>query len=152
MVDGVVTELHKGEGLPSFPKCDRERMCLDGVRVFHGDVRMIFPKSELTDEGFSLSSSDYGKALNVTGASNVKRNVKHEQKAYANHKFGAQRKRLSSFVSVRRERNERNEMWAGRVLVLLSCLATGESDGNELAFVPFMDCLAPLDEVREALK
>lgn len=59
---------------------------------------------------------------------------------------------LNSFLPIRRKKDGREELSAGRVLLQSRCLAEGESAGNGLATVRYMECLAPPNEVSEQLK
>lgn len=95
---GVLAGLRREERLGPFARCVRDRMRMDGVGVFDGDVRKMFVKSEFLRGGFCLSLGDYHKALNVIRASCEERCVEYEQRVYVNLELGALRKMLNSFV------------------------------------------------------
>lgn len=59
---------------------------------------------------------------------------------------------LNRFVSIQGKENGRKQVCSGEMLLLLLCSVSGESDGDELAFLRYMECVTPLDEVDEALK
>lgn len=80
------------------------------------------------------------------------RYVKHEQKVYASPEFGAQRKTLNSFVLLRGEQDEREEVRSGKVLLLFHCSVKGESNGGEFTFVRYVDSMEPLREAGEVLE
>lgn len=44
-----------GEEFALFAKCVRKQICVDGVRLFNGKVRMVFVKSWFVNGGFSPS-------------------------------------------------------------------------------------------------
>lgn len=52
---GVLVTLSKKKGLASFVNGVRERVCVDGVSVFNGDVRMQFVKPRFIDGGLCNS-------------------------------------------------------------------------------------------------
>lgn len=66
--------------------------------------------------------------------------------------FGAQRTALESFALVRGEKDGREKVWVGKVLLLAQRSVKGKSDGDEPASVRYMEFVAPLDEVDEALR
>lgn len=70
---------------------------------------------------------------------------------YASHGFGSERKMVNSFVVVRVEGDEEEEIWVARVLLLCRCFVRGDTEGMELAFVQYMECVRPLDAVDEGL-
>lgn len=55
-------------------------------------------------------------------------------------------------VLTQKERDGREELRAGVVLLFFLCLIKKESDEDELAFVRYKQFVALLDDVREALK
>lgn len=69
--------------------------------------------------------------------------MEREQKAYAKLESGAQRKILNTFVSIPEAKDGREEVWAGKMLLLLRCSVRGESDKNGLAFLRSIECGAP---------
>lgn len=73
--------------------------------------------------------------------------MERAQRVYGSLESGAQRKTLNSFALIRGERDGRGEAWVGRVLLLFRCSAKGDSDGNDLEFGRYMECMASLDEV-----
>lgn len=149
---GVLAGLRGGARLASIANCVRARMCVDVVRVTDEDVRMAFVNSKLLSGGFCPSLDDYDSASNVSKASSLKRCMERRQKVYTSSKFKAQRKISNSFVPIGGAREKREEVWAGRVLLLFGCSVKGESDDNELAYVLYMKRATPLDELHVTLK
>lgn len=64
----VLCELFSGELLASFVRSVKERMCLDGVPVSDGDVRMVFVMSALISGGFCSCLDDYDGTLSIPRA------------------------------------------------------------------------------------
>lgn len=81
----------------------------------------------------------------------MKGGVEREQRVYASLEPGAQIKMLNSSVLIQRERDGRKEVYVEKLLLLFRCSVKGQSDGDELAFVLYMKCVAPLHERDEAL-
>lgn len=75
-----------------------------------------------------------------------------EQRAYASREFGAERKMLTSFVVVRGDGDEQEEIWVARVLLLCRCPLKGYTEALKLGTVQYMECVRPLDAVDETLK
>lgn len=126
-------------------------MCDCGTCV-DGDVRIVFMKSESISGDFYLSLDEYDRAFYVVGASSVQGCVKREQRVFASLEFEVQREMLNEFVLIRREKIRKEHFWVGKVLLLFHFLVNGGSDENELAFVRYMEFVARLDEMGEALK
>lgn len=82
---------------------------MDGVGVFDGEVRMVFVKSGCIRGDFCPSLDSFDGALIVTIASRVEGFVEHEQRAYENPAFEAQRKMWNSLMVTRGERNKREK-------------------------------------------
>lgn len=101
--------LCRGRRLALFAKCVRERMYVDGLRGFDGDVRILCVQSGFLSAIFCPSSQDYDRAWNVLTALTVKGCVKRDQMVYGNPEFGAQEKKLNSFVLIRGKRDRRDE-------------------------------------------
>lgn len=76
----------------------------------------------------------------------------HKQRVSGSPELKAQRITLISFLLVREERDGKAEVWVGKVLLLSRCLVKGKSARNKLAFVLYVQLVAPLDEVDMALK
>lgn len=151
-IGGVLCGLRERKRLAPFTMCVREGMCVNGGRLIDGEVRMLFVKSGFINGGFCPRIDDYDRALNETRASSVKGCVKREQRVYANPDFEVGRTMLHRFVLIQRERTRKEEVWAGRLLLLFHCLVKGESDGGMPAFVRYMERVAPLDEADETLR
>lgn len=62
---GVLAGLREEEGLASFAECKRERIFSDEVRVFDGDMRMVFVRSGFISGGFGSRLDDYDRSINV---------------------------------------------------------------------------------------
>lgn len=75
-----------------------------------------------------------------------------EQRLYADSAFRAQRKILSRFVLVRWEKDEKEEVWAGKIVLLFCGSVKEDFDVDELASVRYMECEALFHEVGETLK
>lgn len=90
--------------------------------------------------------------MGVAGASSAEKCVQREQRAYASPEFRTQREMLKSFVLKIGERDQRQKRWPKRVLLLFCGLVKGELDGNDRAFVLYMQFMAPSNEVYEALE
>lgn len=80
-------------------------MCVNGVRLFHGDVRVVFVRSGFISGGFCRSSEACDGALSVLIAWGTEGCVLCEQSVYAGLEFRAQKKRLSSFVAIQEKRD-----------------------------------------------
>lgn len=89
-----------GGWLPSFANCVGERMCVDGLRLFDGDSRIVFVQSRIISRGVHFSLDDCDEALTVCRSWRTERRVPPEQRVFAGQKFGAQRRLLSSFVLI----------------------------------------------------
>lgn len=61
--------------LALFVSCVRECVCLNGVRVLDGDVRMVCVRSGFRSEGYLFSWDGYPGALNVLRAWGTERCV-----------------------------------------------------------------------------
>lgn len=61
-------ELLTGERLRLFVNFVRELMCVNEEGMFDGDVRIVFMKSGLIDEGFVSSSTEQSEALRALRA------------------------------------------------------------------------------------
>lgn len=66
-----------------------------------------------------------------------------EQWSHANPESGAKRRMLNTFVLLQGERNGREEVWVGKVLLLFCRSVRGESREDELSFVRYVECVAP---------
>lgn len=75
-----------------------------------------------------------------------------EQRIYRNAELEAQKNMLNSFPLVGRERGRREEVWTGKKLLLFYCLMKKENGGSKTAFVRYMEYVASLNGVNEALK
>lgn len=64
----VLSEPLDRKWLAFFVECLRERMCVDGVGVLDGNVRIVFAKSGTISGGFRLSLDDYDAASIVLRA------------------------------------------------------------------------------------
>lgn len=53
LFDEMLAGLCRGKGLVSSARCVRERMSVDGIRVFDGDVRVVFVRTGFVSGGFS---------------------------------------------------------------------------------------------------
>lgn len=71
---------------------------------------------------------------------------------YASSESEAQRKILNRFVLLRVDKNGKEEVCAGKLVLLFHCSVNGESNGDELSLVRCVECLAPLCKVEETLK
>lgn len=111
-----------------------------------------FLKSGFISGDFSPSWGDYDRAFNIARASSAEGILNPGQRNYANLESRARRKVLSSLVLIRDERYARGEVWVGKMQVSFCCSVKRESDGGEFAFVRYMECAAPLDEVHDAQK
>lgn len=60
--DNVLAGLRGGEGLASFPKCVKERTCVEEVRLFDGVLRAVLVKLAFSDSGF-FNLDEYCRAL-----------------------------------------------------------------------------------------
>lgn len=105
LVCRVLAWLCKWDLLASFAKCVREWMCVDGLRVIDGNVRMVFVKSSFIPEGCLSSLHDYDRALNIVRASTVEGFAKHERRVYADLESGARRKLLKGFLLLKEKGN-----------------------------------------------
>lgn len=83
----VLGELLTEKWPASFVNCVGERMCVDGVRLFNGDVRMVSVKSRIISGGFYSSVCDYDAILNVFSARQTEGFVLREQRVYARLEF-----------------------------------------------------------------
>lgn len=147
----VLVDLFKKDVLVSFAKCVREWICVGDAHVCDGDIGMVFVKSGFIKGGFCPSLNDYDRDLNMIKIPESRGCVLHEQRVYANHEFGAQKKLLNSFVLIRGESEGMEEVWVGKVLLLFRCVEKGRSGGAELAYVRYMECVPPLNNVEETL-
>lgn len=75
----------------------------------------------------------------------------HEQQVYAMRESGAERKMLSSLVTVRSEGYEKKEIWVANVMLLCRCFVKGDTKGLELALVQYVECESILDAMDETL-
>lgn len=66
----------------------------DGVRIFDGDMQMVFVESRLVFGDYRLSLRDYEKAVSVARASIVEGCVQREQRANASSESGVRTKIL----------------------------------------------------------
>lgn len=80
-------------------------MCVDGVRVFHENVYMLFLKSRFISGEFCFSLDYYGGALNVSRASKTEGCVLHEETVCGNHTSGASNRVLNSLLLIGGEEN-----------------------------------------------
>lgn len=53
---------------------------------------------------------------------------------------------------MQQESDGKEEMWAGKVVLLARCLLKEESEGDKLTFVWYMEFASPLNETNEALR
>lgn len=120
-------------------------MCLTGL------CRWCLQKSEVISGYFSLSLDDYGRVLNIVRAWITEGFVRHYRRVHASQNFGAQKKLLISYVIIRGKSNGKEEVWAGKMILLFQCLVKGATEGGELTFVRYMECVPSLDELAETL-
>lgn len=95
-----LAELFSAMWLAQLVSCERERMCVNMVRVFDGNVPMVFVKLELRSRGIFPSLDDYDGASTVLRAWRLKRCVLQKQRVYAVRGFEAQKKLLKNFVFI----------------------------------------------------
>lgn len=81
----------------------------------------------------------------------MERCAEHEQRVYANSEFGPQQMILNSLVVMQGERDGREDVCVGKMILLFCFFVKKESDEDELGFVRYMECVASLDDVDEAL-
>lgn len=55
---GGMLRVWRKEGLPSFAKCVRWKMCVNDVAVYEADMLMAFVRFGSTDEGFCRTQDD----------------------------------------------------------------------------------------------
>lgn len=61
----VLDELLREQWLASSVSCEREKLCLNGLRVFDGDLCMVFVRPQVISEGFWLVLHGYDGAWSV---------------------------------------------------------------------------------------
>lgn len=59
---------------------------------------------------------------------------------------------MNSSVLIREERNEKEEVWAGKMLLLFRRFMKEKGESEKLAFARYMECVPYLGEAEEALK
>lgn len=55
-------------------------------------------------------------------------------------------------MPIRGQSDGEEKAWARKVLLLFCSLMKGENEGEKLAFMPYMECLPPSDEVDKSLR
>lgn len=71
---------------------------------------------------------------------------------YAARELGAERKMMTNFVLIRSDGDQEEEIWVGKVLLLVFRVVRGMKNCHEMAVVQFMECVSPLDAVDKALE
>lgn len=90
---------------------------------------MKFLKSRFMSGGFFPASSDYDRSRIRTENFETGSSVLHEQKVYATHEFGAEKRMMESYVLVRDYSDEEKKISVGRVTLLFSCVV-GKKEGE----------------------
>lgn len=148
----VLGGLISNEWLASFADCLKDRMLVDPVRPFDGDVQMVSGKSRFKSIGFCFGVDDSGWALNVLRVWRTEECVLCEQRIYAGQEFEAQKKQLNSFMLTSMKKDGKKELWAGKAQLLSRCFMKDESKSEEFSFLQFEECVLSLAEADRALR
>lgn len=124
----ILFGLFRKKALVSFLKCIKEWVFVEENSMGDGDIRATFVKSGFISEGIIACLKDYDRSRNMTRVPRKGRYVPHEQRVFANHEFGAANKVMNSFLLVRGESDGGEELWVGKVLLLLQCSLKGQSE------------------------
>lgn len=113
------------KALQSFAKCVRVCVLVGGKHVYDGNIRMKFVNLGFVSRGCCCPLSDYNRSRSKIKITRNGGCLLHEQKVYATHESGAERKVMSSFALIRSESEEEKKMWTGNVLLLFCCAVSG---------------------------
>lgn len=111
------------ESSQSSAKCAKECVLVDIRHVSDGDTGRLFVKSVFASKRFCYTLRVYATFRNKIKVSETAECVLRDQRVYADHKSGADRKMMNSFVLLIDGRKDVKEIWKGNgtVTVSLSC-------------------------------
>lgn len=127
----MLFEQFKKGALHSFADCMREWVLVEGRHVCDVDTCMKFVKSRFCEWGTCPTLNDYHRSRSGIQILEIRACVLLEQRVYAAHGLGVERKMMNIFVPIRNESAEDEEICVEKaVLLFCSVVREGETAMN----------------------
>jgi len=127
-----------------------EYISCDNPNYHEGDIKLEFVQSGFVKGGFIPDLSDYNRAKNYISLDKMQSCLQYRQRIYGTTSFGPTKASRFSYVLMKGEQDGQEELWVAKVLCLFHISIGGRRE--ECAFVQYMQCTPPVDEVDDLLR
>lgn len=144
-----IVELFPRDTFQVFIELLDEHLQEDGRHNHDSDVKLEFVQSGMVQGGFIPTMDDYNREENCISTERISTFQGISQRIFGTCRFGTVGSPKFSFVLLKGQDNNKEEIWVAQVLSLFHVRKRGMHD--ECAFVHYMQCTPPLDGLDDIL-